>query len=162
MHCCIYDMKGINVVLNFLALLARILWEIYYFITQMLLVNLQKIFPGGLGWSSRTIKDWSQKTMITSRQCILQWGNWYLKSSWAVFIVFVRSILHDRWWVRMIACFQWQTLVIHFRMFSLNHCKRSVKLDCFSESWETIQHMHAKLSVNWILKSELKFKGNLH
>ena len=52
------DMKGINVVvLNFLVLLTRTLWEIYCFIPRTRLVNLRKIFPGGLGWSSRAVKS---------------------------------------------------------------------------------------------------------
>ena len=31
MYCCVYDMKGINVVLNFVVLLTRTLWEVYCF-----------------------------------------------------------------------------------------------------------------------------------
>ena len=51
----LYDMKEINVVLNFLVLLTRTLWEIYCSISRALLVNLRKIFMGGLSWSSRTL-----------------------------------------------------------------------------------------------------------
>ena len=62
-----YDMKGRNVVvLNFLVLLTRTLWEIYCFIPWMLLVNLRKIFWGGLGWSSRTVISYCLHSTIKS------------------------------------------------------------------------------------------------
>ena len=107
----LYDMKELNVVLNFLVLLTRTLWEIYCSISRTILVNLRKIFRGGFGWSSRTLRvsnNWSP-------------NKYMLFAGWEVRMVKNCDRGREKLWSR-----SWKTVIEVLKMLPETYGKTSI------------------------------------